>query len=343
MTLRKTATLLAIAYGTTLSVLTIWIGCPRSPGPQAHPEQRPKVLEGHRFPIQTLTFSPDSTTLTTAAFFSGVPAALELFVWDVRAESCMVKHTIPPGDFVKLCLLPGNGRFAAFGTDRGVWLGDTASARRLGETAETVFAVAFGAETGLLATADIGNVVTLWDLASGQPRICYKATALLRTLTFAPDGKTLAGGGDDKAIQLWEVATGKERAILPGHTHPVWAVAFSPDGRLLASGDMSGVVKIWDVATEKELASQATTADKVYTNPVEALAFSANGQTLAVACDRVVELWDVPTGQRVVCLEGHQGKVQCLAFAPDDTRLASGSHDRTVRLWDVAVCRPTVP
>jgi WD40 repeat protein len=120
-------------------------------------------------------------------------------------------------------------------------------------------------------------------------------------------------------------------------------VAFSPDGRLLAGGDMSGVVKIWNVATEKELVSQETTADKVYPNPVEALAFSPNGQTLAVACDRVVEIWDVPTGQRVVGLEGHQGKVQCLAFSPDDTHLASGSHDRTVRLWDAAGYRPTVP
>src|SRR5262245_52740283 len=251
MTRRKTATLLAIAYGTTLSVLTLWIGCPLSTGPQTHPEPRPKVFAGHRFPIQTLTFSPDSTTLTTAAFFSGVPAALELFVWDVRTVRCRVKHTIPPGDLVKLCLLPGNGRFAAFGTDQGVWLGDTASARRLGETAEAVFAVACSPEAGLLATADISNVVTLWDLASGRLRICYKATVPLRALTFAPDGKTLAGGGNDKVIQLWEVATGKERAILPGHTHPVWAVAFSPDGRLLASGDMSGVVKIWNVATAK--------------------------------------------------------------------------------------------
>src|SRR5262249_15324918 len=161
-------------------------------------------------------------------------------------------------------------RFAAFGTDRGVWLGDTASARRLGETAETVFAVACSPEAGLLATADIGNVVTLWDLASGRPRLCCQTTAPLRTLTFARDGKTLAGGGNDKVIQLWEVATGKERAILPGHTHPVWAVAFSPDGRLLASGDMNGVVKIWNVATGKELVSQETTADKVSTNPVEA-------------------------------------------------------------------------
>jgi WD40 repeat protein len=38
----------------------------------------------------------------------------------------------------------------------------------------------------------------------------------------------------------------------------------------------------------------------------------------------------------VACLEGHNAKVRCLAYAPDGTLLASGSHDHTVRLWEMA-------
>jgi WD40 repeat protein len=343
MTRRTKGKLLVVTYFTMLTVLTVFISCPRRSGPQDHPEQQPKVYEGHRFPVQSLAFNPDETTLTAAAFIIGGPAEVEMAVWDVRNGTCTAKRTIPPRDLLRLCFIPGNERFAAVGRDRSVWLGDPASARRLGETAEAVFALAFSLKAGLLATADTDNVVTLWDVASGQPRTCCKASAPVRALTFAPDGKTLAGGGNDKVIRLWDVATGEQRAILPGHTHTVWTVAFSPDGRLLASSGTDGVVKIWNVATEKELVSQETSVDKVYSNPLEALAFSPNGQTLAVACDRVVQLWDVPTGRRGVCLEGHQGKVQCLAFSPDGTRLASGSHDRTVRLWDVARYRPSVP
>jgi WD40 repeat protein len=48
-----------------------------------------------------------------------------------------------------------------------------------------------------------------------------------------------------------------------------------------------------------------------------------------------MHLWDVVTGRLMVSLKGHEGKVMCLAFSPDGTRLATGSHDRTVRLWDV--------
>jgi WD40 repeat protein len=56
---------------------------------------------------------------------------------------------------------------------------------------------------------------------------------------------------------------------------------------------------------------------------------------LAVALGRAVQLWDVATGRFMGNLSGHEGTVKCLVFSPNGTRLASGGHDRTVRLWDV--------
>jgi WD40 repeat protein len=76
---------------------------------------------------------------------------------------------------------------------------------------------------------------------------------------------------------------------------------------------------------------------------VAAVVFSPDGRTLAAADDRAVQLWDVATGKRMARLEGHEGKVKCLAYAPDGKCLASGSYDRTVRLWDVAGHPPKKP
>jgi WD40 repeat protein len=76
---------------------------------------------------------------------------------------------------------------------------------------------------------------------------------------------------------------------------------------------------------------------------VAAVAFSLDGRVLAAAVDRVVHLWNVDKGEVRACLAGHEGKVRCLAYSPDGALLASGGHDKTVRLWDVTRYRSRMP
>ena len=57
----------------------------------------------------------------------------------------------------------------------------------------------------------------------------------VKAATFSPDGRTLASAGYDKAVRLWDVATGRELVALRGHSGPVAALSFAPDGRTLAS------------------------------------------------------------------------------------------------------------
>src|SRR5436305_204336 len=80
-------------------------------------------------------------------------------------------------------------------------------------------------------------------------------TGSVRSLTVSPDGKLLASAGGDKVVRVWDVATGKETAVLKGHTDCVFSLAFSPDGKLLASGGLDNKVRLWDMATGKETAT----------------------------------------------------------------------------------------
>ena len=73
------------------------------------------------------------------------------------------------------------------------------------------------------------------------------------SVSYSPDGKTLASGSSDYTIKLWDVATARIRilATLEGHTGTVSSVSFSPDGKTLASGSEDNTIKLWDVATRQ--------------------------------------------------------------------------------------------
>ena len=184
---------------------------------------------------------------------------------------------------------------------------------------------------GTAFASPVTRGVRLWN-ASTRAAIATLTghTSGVYSVSFSPDGTTLASGSADKTVKLWDVATRTNTATLTGHTALVKSVVFSPDGTMLASASDDDTVKLWDVATRTNTATLTG-----HTNDVHSVVFSPDGTTLASgSADKTVKLWDVATRTNTATLQ-QPSWVYSVDFSPDGTTLAAAAGGR-VKLWNVA-------
>jgi RNA polymerase sigma factor (sigma-70 family) len=153
---------------------------------------------------------------------------------------------------------------------------------------------------------------------------------------FSPDCQFLAWD-DTEGLTLWHVDSGLELWTTKGQWEPYRRLVFSPDGRHLASASVRHqTARLWDAATGQPLKVQR------HSEGFCSVAFSPDGQFLALATRSSVLLWDIATGQEYVVLRMEKGQVRCLAFSPDGARLAVAI-GQDVHLCDVSRYRPMRP
>jgi serine/threonine protein kinase/WD40 repeat protein len=163
-----------------------------------------------------------------------------------------------------------------------------------------VNALAFDPQGKLLATGDGSGITYLWNITSGKVtgtltgiHNSQVASAGVASLAFSPDGKTLAiaeDSGDVHRVYLWNVLTGKLKAIGPltdPHGTSVTSVAFSHDGATLAVGDGNGFAYLWNTATGKETTSLHDPEGAA----IETVAFSAADTVATGDVEGGVYLW----------------------------------------------------
>ncbi|MBX9258006.1 WD40 repeat domain-containing protein [Desmonostoc muscorum CCALA 125] len=156
----------------------------------------------------------------------------------------------------------------------------------------------------------------------------------VNSISFSPDGKTIASGSWDKTIKLWNIESGESQTLL-GHTDKVWRVRYSPmNGNMIASASTDKTVRLWNAKTGEFLGELQGNTDIVYD-----LSFSTDSKKIAtVSLDRTIKIWDTNTKEELETLENLQGQngSYSVDFDPNGAKLAVvGYQDGSVKVWDL--------
>ncbi|OAX35682.1 WD40 repeat-like protein [Rhizopogon vinicolor AM-OR11-026] len=156
----------------------------------------------------------------------------------------------------------------------------------------------------------------------------------MNTLAYAPDGQTIATGGDDGKLKVWSVQNGFCFVTFSEHTAPITDITFAKHGSVLFSASLDGTVRAFDLVRYRNF--------RTFTSPspvqFSSIAVDPSGEVVAAGSTDTFEvfMWSVQTGKLLDILAGHEAPVSTLAFSPTGAnQLASGSWDRTIRLWSI--------
>lgn len=217
------------------------------------------------------------------------------------------------------------------------------------------------------------------DIGKQVGKLLLSRDVAVQKVAASPDGHWIVSGGGKGSILVWEVATMKKvRVLFRGHENYVWSVVFAPDSKTFASTSKDKTICVWKRETGSRKVVGPVLRVKTY-DEAKSASYSPDGSRLAAGTDRHIIVWNAVTGQELLKVEQRAYKVTftpdglrivsgnveeiqildattgdiikkfdahikhyicSLAIAPNGTKIATVSSDKTMRVFDLTTFEP---
>ena len=307
------------------------------------------TLKGHKGGVITIAFSPDNKTLVSAGYHDHT-----LRFWDI--DTGKEKKTIDGyGRLFNNASLSHDGKtLMSFGFDTNninLWNPNTGHHHKTFRGHEKGIDGAVLSPDGykLVGYSYFDNTILLWDIHTQKLKRLKGPKNIIFGAAFSQNGQTLASWGmrdkNTHILKFWDVQKLSKQQTFKGGFGGLTDYYF--DNKVFAGFHRNfPSLNVFDIATGKYDTTNMHTTDKGHSKKLIVAKFSPNGKKLALVFEILsldadtpksennIELWNIETKTHQL-LKGHSDKVISLAFSPNTRSLASGSMDKTIRLWDV--------
>ncbi|MEH2282240.1 MAG: hypothetical protein V7K90_13070 [Nostoc sp.] len=296
------------------------------------------TLEGYNDTVTCVNFSPDGEKVVSGS----ADGTVKLWSQNGRKIRTFKAHD---QKITSISFSPDSHNFVSGSEDKTIklWSLEGKEIQKFFGHTEEITSVSFSPDGQKIVSGSKDWMVKMWSLDGREIQKFDSHNGSITSVSFSPDGKEIVSASEDKTIKLWNL-NGKEIKTI-NNNERITNVSFVANTQAIISlsGDFPTAIKLWrrdgTLVATKYIRFKGNGMGSAYPNLIN---LSPNGQILASIFESnnfvQIQPWNIQRSGNtniLLKLEGHKNNITSMSFSSDSKLLASGSEDKTVKLWSV--------